>query len=579
VEGDPSLAASGAVPAVPPGRGFEWLYRFERWLAERQIGWLNRSPYAVPRFWRAVFSHHRARVDLTLRPGEADIALNALERQGWQHVATAENDVGDGPLTTLIFTVLIPSGYGGTAGPLARALTVALADARVRDVHHYTIDPTQPDYQTLPEWRKAPPPEEPGTGERPSRPDRAVARAQRRAAGFRVFGDVSAAAMPPPPRAPDPASAGPLYSGLEPVGTVTDRLHRVVAAFAGAVSKDLARVATGAAGVVVVLLSLVLAQVAGSRAPAAAGEQLYLWIHVPKLGLILLGATAIWGTAAATAKLAGDRLGAGPHTVSLLSGAMAVGVFAGGLARQQVSLGALLGLVVFALIGVVWKLAERVKWRLLAVGLRVTTVAVVFAAIAAYGRARLILYYAGMGVHASEVDTAGFDTFTVAARPILTAAFTVAVLLVLAWIASGHWIRFAGVLTTIIALLTGAALLLGPLGADERRGRLVGAGLAHASSGGLRFDPAPTAVCLTSLAPDPSRALTEALPRRVWRIGAFGQQTLLLDPTTAKASHKDLPADAAAQVTYVPEHNVAAPVLYVPTSQLTLRPAESGAPC
>ena len=449
-------------------------------------------------------------------------------------------------------------------------------------MQHYVVDTAPPRYETLPEWRASFAPSGAGNAEpgpaadgRRRRVDRAGAVRQRNAMKVRLFSAPGAIST----QARLQEATGYPISGVESVGTLTERLHRGVVALREAVDTKPERVALYAAGAVTLLVSVVVTQVAATRAPQAAGEQLYLWWHVPRLGLLLLAVAALCITATGVTKMTTDRFGRTPQILVVLAGAMTLGIVVGGYARQHVSPGMLLGVLAFALIGVLWKLAGRVRWRLLAIVLRVSSVAAVVAVAAGYGRARLVLYHAGMGLHASEVDTSATDALTFAVEPLLTAALPVAILLFLAWMASGWWLRLAGVVVTIMALATGTALLLNGLEQDRSRGRLVGVGLARPTEGGLHLDPGPKAKCLITVAPEHSTALTGALPVKIWMIGIFGQKTLLLDPVRAKASHEDLPADPEALKTYVPQRNGVAPVWYVPSTAVSLEPAKVDAPC
>lgn len=549
-----------------------WLYRLEQRLAGREFHWLNGLPFLLPSLRRRAFAHHRARVDVSLTSLEAEIARTALQRHGWQHVATRNSGtaIGDDQVTTLAFTVLVRSGSNSVAIGLARELTVALADARVRGPHHYVVDPAHGGYQPLPEWRPAATDSNVAAS---SLRDRTAARRRRREGQSRFFGNGDVTSVRVWSQEVDPGAPD-----LEPVGTPSERLHRGVVAAREALETRLPALALFAAACVLMLVSLVVTQVFASRAPEAAGKDLYLWTHVDRLGWALIATGALSGAAAGVSKVAGHRYRGVPRCVAVLAGGLAVGMFVGGYARQHISLGQLAGFAVVGAIAVLWRLANRVRWRLLTILLRVSTIAVLAATVVAYGRWRLVIYYAGMGISAGEVDIPAIDALTVAVKPLFWTVVPVAVLLSLAWFVAG-WSSppGLGLLMTIVAVATGASLLLGTLQADERRGRRIGVGLGEVARGGPRVAPGPTAACLISLTPEPA-ALGEPLPQTVWRMGSFGQLTLLLDPTRAQGTDPNIPDDPSERRAYVPSHNVDSPIWYVPTNQMKLIASGAG-PC
>jgi hypothetical protein len=554
-------------------RGFGWLYRLERGLERRQLRWLNSTPFWLPRLRRAALAHHRARVDVILPAMEAGVAVKAMERRGWEHAAPSAGDDGaeDAGLITLTFTVPVRSGSSGSSGSLAQDLTVALADARVRGLHLYVIDPAHPGYASLPEWRAtAPGSTAPGSD---GRLEMAHPPLDRRTAQTRIFGDSEAIAG----RALLGVTA---LSGLdvECVGTLTDRLHRGVVALREASDKDPGRVAVIAAALATVSAMFALTQVIGRRGRAPTVSDDYLWLHVPAVRWLMVACAALFVGAFLFTKAVGGRFGRRPQAVTAITGAMASGAFFGGYTRQDFTVGTVAGLAAFALIGLVWRWAGLARWRLVTVAVRLTTLVGVASG---YGRWRMIQYYGGMGIPATDIDTSGIDAVVIAAKPLLAALVALAILLAVAWVVSGWYLQFAGVTLTILALATAASLLLGTLGADEIRGRRVGAGVARPSGGGIRVDPEPTATCLISfqgLAPD-TLSISARLPRVVWKIGTVGSQTLLLDPDEARALHPGAPAASREQAIYVPARNVHAPIWYVPTSQLILRRTTADTPC
>ena len=483
------------------------------------------------------------------------MARSALERQGWE-CATARTSE-ERPVSTLVFTVPIRSGGFGASATLAQELTVALADARVRGVHHYVVDPAHPGYASLPVWRARPAPSSQADGEdRAGWSSRSTKRAPVQA---RAFG------------APEAVNGGAALGrtigqpdlDAECVGTLTDRLHRAVVALRRAVEEDVARVVVATAAIVGTTSSFLLTQWAATR-QAPDDAEFFLWWYAPMVGFALVAGILLTSAAAALAKVTGDRLGRTPQFLARIVGAATFGVLVGGYARQDLSLGTLAGLAGFATIGALWRLAGRAKRRIVAAALRVT---VLVGAMTAFGRLRMVVYYGGMGVPASEVDVTNVDSLTIGAVPVMKALLALGFLLAIAWVVSGWYLQLMGAVLTVLGLLAAASLLLGTLQTDQIRGRQVGAGVAETARGGVRGDPVPTQKCVASITgPSP---LTPRLPRLVWRIGVFGPQTLLLDPVDARALFEARHPELTERQTYVRHQDVHAPVWYVPTGQLT----------
>ena len=62
----------------------------------------------------------------------------------------------------------------------------------------------------------------------------------------------------------------------------------------------------------------------------------------------------------------------------------------------------------------------------------------------------MVVYYAGMGVPAGEVDTTNLDSLTVGAVPVMKALLALGVLLAIAWVVSGWYLELMGVVLTVL---------------------------------------------------------------------------------------------------------------------------------
>ncbi len=452
---------------------------------------------------------------------------------------------------TVAFTVWTRGSFGSGVS-LHRALTVALADARVHGLRDVVVDDRLPPYRPLAQWRAT-------TG-------KDVA-----GGAMLVFTDAGDAYA---------RSRAALALGhevrVDRVDPLTARLRVATRTAEAATQRGPWAGAVAVVSVVVFLVAFVKTQLYASMDPTVPGAGAYLWRG--RSVLVVLATCLFLCDVLAIACLLAD--GRARRRLALVAGptvSVTAGVLFGGIPRDLFSLQTLGILAGFAGVWLLWDLARLPRLGLLTVVLRVSTV---IAVVIAFGRWRMILYFAGMGLSSADVDTSTVDAFVTGFRSLAEAALLVAALGALAWFASGQTFRPLGIALTIVAIAVGAAQILGTLNQDEIRGRLVGTGTARLTAPGLRLDPGPIAMCVTAvgtaLRPEGESPLLGDLPLLVWKVATLGQQTLLLDPANAKALYfATLPGGTAVDRLPRPEHNIAAQILYLPSNQLSLRRAET----
>lgn len=377
----------------------------------------------------------------------------------------------------------------------------------------------------------------------------------------------------PVDQAPEVVASHPLHdaptSSLERVGTASDRVLAGIVALRKTTQEEPGGIALTSIASVVLIATVVATQASwpGPRAPA--GHQSYRWLHEQRLGAVLLAVWALAGVVTLAAAASPDRYQRALRGTAYVVSAAALGSLVGGWTRLEVSWDTLLGVALLFVIAWLWRRARFIRAQLLKHALRLTSFAGIAALVAVYGRGRAWTYFAAMGVHPANVDISAVHALTLAVEPVAWALLTMAVLLALAWVTSGHGPHFVGAAMTLVAFTAGASLLVRPLAADQRRGRLVGTGLARFMVDDVAFDPGPTPMCVTLLDPN-------ARPMLYWELGTAGPYTMLLDPAIARRAYSDLPADPSEQATHLPDHDVDAPVWYVPTGQFRLRSPAGG---
>lgn len=506
--------------------------------------WLDALPFVSARLRRFLAAHYWARVDLTMPTTEVEIATAALGRRGWRRVALV-----DGDPAVLVFSVRVGSGDTSAAALLAGELTVALADARVRGPFWYSIDADRPEYQLLTEWRPARSPDGSAQAERgPSTRVRTYAPSP----------DASAGAL----------RTGQPTDGMEPVGTLSERVGTSFARLRTAWAERRGAVVCMGVAVVVLTAAFVATQMRWPAAGSPPRVQEFLWWRDRRLALVLTASVAVAVAALLLAPRAPQRPGRLLRTVALLAGAAAVGMGAGGMARLERSWGAAGGAGLLFVAGWAWRRAGYVRRRLPRDLLRLVSLGGVVGLVGLYGRVRAWTYYASMGARPSAVGISAVDAGLLGARPVGLALVTMALFLALAWMVSGHLPLFPGAAMTLVAFGAAGSILAGQLGVDRVHGRDVAAGRAAPTTQHVAFDPGPTPVCVEWIAPELAPALPGPLPRLVWEVGTAGPDTLLLDPEVARASYSALTPD---QKAHLPHGDVDAPIWYVPAGQFRPR--------